>query len=429
LHKWTEAGKLDGFAMNPTSATTMPTFDVASVREDFPILDTRVGAHPLVYLDNAATSQKPQAVIDALSHYYGARNANIHRGVHYLSGAATDAYDQARVAVAKFLHAAEPRECLFVRGATEAINLVAATWGRKNLRTGDEILLTEMEHHANIVPWQLAAEATGATIKVIPISDRGELILDNLDKLLTPRVKMLAVTQVSNALGTVNPVAELIRRAHAVGAKVLVDGAQAVPHLPVDVRSLDCDFYAFSGHKIFGPTGIGILYGKAALLETLPPYQGGGDMIERVTFEKTTFRGLPERFEAGTPHISGAIGLGAALQYFAKIGPEAAAAHERDLLAYATAQVRAVPGLRIIGEAAEKVGVLSFVMEGVHPHDIGTILDNEGIAIRAGHHCCQPLMRRLGIAGTARASFAFYNTRAEADRLTAALHKVKKMFG
>ncbi len=415
--------------MNPTSATAQPAFDVERVREDFPILDTRVGAHPLVYLDNAATSQKPQVVIDALTHYYAARNANIHRGVHYLSGAATDAYDQARVTVAKFLGAAEPRECLFVRGATEAINLVAATWGRKNLRAGDEILLTEMEHHANIVPWQLVAEATGAVIKVIPITDRGELILDNLDELLTPRVKMLAVTQVSNALGTVNPVAELVRRAHAAGAKVLVDGAQGAPHVPVDVCALDCDFYAFSGHKIFGPTGIGILYGKAALLETLPPYQSGGDMIERVTFAKSTFRGLPERFEAGTPHISGAIGLAAALQYFAKIGPEAAAAHERDLLVYASEQVRAVPGIRIVGEAAEKVGVLSFVMDDVHPHDIGTILDNEGIAIRAGHHCCQPLMRRLGVAGTARASFAFYNTRAEVDRLAAALHKVKKMFG
>jgi cysteine desulfurase/selenocysteine lyase len=410
----------------PAPATTV--FDADAVREDFPILATSVGAHPLVYLDNAATTQKPHPVLDALHEYYSLRNANIHRGVHYLSGVATDAYDVARARVQTFLNA-EARECLFVRGATEAINLVAATWGRQNLRRGDEILLTGMEHHANIVPWQFAAEATGAVIKIIPVTDRGELALDTLDTLLTPRVKMFALAHVSNALGTVNPVRELARRAHAVGALVLVDGAQSAPHLPIDVRDLDCDFFAFSGHKVFGPTGIGVLYGKAALLEAMPPYQGGGDMIERVTFEKTTFRGPPERFEAGTPHISGAIGLAAALHYLAQFDHAALAAHERDLLDYATAGVRAVPGVRIVGEAADKVGVLSFVMEGVHPHDIGTVLDNEGIAIRAGHHCCQPLMKRLGIAGTARASFAFYNTRAEADRLVAALHKVKKLFG
>ena len=415
--------------MPPPAASNAPAFDVAAVREDFPILATRVGTHPLIYLDNAASAQKPRAVIDAISEYYSARHANIHRGVHYLSAEATDAYDQARVIVAKFLNAAEPRECIFVRGTTEGINLVASSWGRANLRSGDEILLSTLEHHANIVPWQIAAEAAGAKIKVIPINDRGELNLDQLDALLTPRVKLLAITHVSNALGTVVPVRDLIRRAHAVGAVVLVDGAQAVPHLRIDVRDLDCDFYAFSGHKLFGPTGIGILYGKAALLEKLPPYQSGGDMIERVTFEKTTFRGLPERFEAGTPDISGAIGLGAAIRYLDKLGHDALAAHERRLLDHATAAVRAIPGVRLIGEAADKVGVLSFVMDGVHPHDIGTILDSEGIAIRAGHHCAQPLMQRLGITGTARASFAFYNTLEEADHLAAALLKVKKMFG
>jgi cysteine desulfurase/selenocysteine lyase len=349
--------------------------------------------------------------------------------VHYLSAEATDAYDQARVTVAKFLNAAEPRECIFVRGATEGINLVASSWGRANLRAGDEILLTTLEHHANIVPWQIAAEAAGAKIKVIPINDRGELLLDHLDSLLTPRVRLLAITHVSNALGTVVPVREIIRRAHAAGAVVLVDGAQSVPHLRIDVRDLDCDFFAFSGHKLFGPTGIGVIYGKATLLEKLPPYQSGGDMIERVTFEKTTFRGLPERFEAGTPDISGAIGLAAAIRYLDKLGHDALAAHECRLLDHATAAVRAIPGVRLVGEAADKVGVLSFVMDGVHPHDIGTILDSEGIAIRAGHHCAQPLMQRLGITGTARASFAFYNTLEEADRLAAALFKVKKMFG
>ncbi len=405
-----------------------PAFDVAAVREDFPILDTQVGAHPLIYLDNAATAQKPQAVMDALSHYYSATNANIHRGVHYLSAEATDAYDKARVTVANFINAAEPRECIFVRGTTEGINLVASSWGRTNLRKGDEILLTGMEHHANIVPWQMVAAATGAVIKVIPVTDRGELALDDIDKLLTPRVKLLALTHVSNALGTINPVRELVARAHAVGALTLVDGAQSAPHLRVDVRSLDCDFFAFSGHKVFGPTGIGVLYGKAALLEKMPPYQGGGDMIERVTFEKTTYRGLPERFEAGTPDISGAIGLAAAIHYLAKFDHAKLSAYESDLLAYASDAVAGVNGVRIVGEAPEKVGVLSFVMDDVHPHDIGTVLDSEGIAIRAGHHCCQPLMKRFGIAGTARASFAFYNTRAEVDRLADALVKVKKMF-
>ncbi len=412
-----------------TRVPSAPRFDAANVREDFPILDTQVGAHALVYLDNAATAQKPQAVIDAVSHYYASTNANIHRGVHYLSGEATDAYDKARVTVANFLNAAEPRECIFVRGTTEAINLVASSWGRTNLQKGDEILLTTMEHHANIVPWQLVAAATGAIIKVIPITDRGELELSQLDRLLTPKVKLLAVTQISNALGTINPVRELVQKAHKVGALVLVDGAQSTPHLRVDVRALDCDFFAFSGHKVFGPTGIGVLYGKAALLEKMPPYQGGGDMIDRVTFEKTTFRGLPERFEAGTPDISGAIGLAAAIHYLAKFDHSALAAYESDLLTYATEAVANVNGVRLIGEAPEKAGVLSFVMEGVHPHDIGTVLDSVGIAIRAGHHCCQPLMKRLGLAGTARASFAFYNTRTEANRLAEALVKVKKMFG
>ncbi len=411
-----------------THAKTAQSFDVNAVREDFPILDTQVGAHALVYLDNAATAQKPQAVIDAVSHYYASTNANIHRGVHYLSAEATDAYDRARVTVAKFLNAAEPRECIFVRGTTEGINLVASSWGRANLRAGDEILLTGMEHHANIVPWQLIAQATGAVIKVIPVTDGGELDLGHLDELLTVRTKILAIVHVSNALGTVNPVRELIARAKKVGAITLVDGAQSVPHLHVDVQALDCDFFAFSGHKLFGPTGIGVLYGKAALLEKMPPYQGGGDMIERVTFEKTTFRGLPERFEAGTPDISGAIGLAAAIHYLEKFDHAALAAHESALLSYATEAVSEVQDIRIIGEAPEKVGVLSFVMEGVHPHDIGTVLDSEGIAIRAGHHCCQPLMQRYKIPGTARASFAFYNTRAEVERLAAALAKVRKLF-
>ena len=411
-----------------THAKTAQSFDVNAVREDFPILDTQVGAHALVYLDNAATAQKPQAVIDAVSHYYASTNANIHRGVHYLSAEATDAYDRARGTVAKFLNAAEPRECIFVRGTTEGINLVASSWGRANLRAGDEILLTGMEHHANIVPWQLIAQATGAVIKVIPVTDGGELDLGHLDELLTVRTKILAIVHVSNALGTVNPVRELIARAKKVGAITLVDGAQSVPHLHVDVQALDCDFFAFSGHKLFGPTGIGVLYGKAALLEKMPPYQGGGDMIERVTFEKTTFRGLPERFEAGTPDISGAIGLAAAIHYLEKFDHAALAAHESALLSYATEAVSEVQDIRIIGEAPEKVGVLSFVMEGVHPHDIGTVLDSEGIAIRAGHHCCQPLMQRYKIPGTARASFAFYNTRAEVERLAAALAKVRKLF-
>ncbi len=411
-----------------TKAKTVPRFDVAAVREDFPILDTQVGAHPLIYLDNAATAQKPQAVIDAVSHYYAATNANIHRGVHYLSAEATDAYDRARMTVARFINAAEPRECVFVRGTTEAINLVASSWGRTNLRKGDEILLTGMEHHANIVPWQMAAESLGAVIRVIPVTDQGELDLGKIDQLRTSRVKLLAVTHVSNALGTINPVRVLIQRAHAVGAVTLVDGAQAAPHLQVDVRSLDCDFFAFSGHKVFGPTGIGVLYGKAALMEKMPPYQGGGDMIERVSFEKTTYRGIPERFEAGTPDISGAIGLAAAIQYLEKLGHATLANYESSLLTYATEAVGQIQGVRIIGDAPEKIGVLSFVMDGVHPHDIGTVLDNEGIAIRAGHHCCMPLMKRFGLPGTARASFAFYNTHAEADRLAAALAKVWKMF-
>jgi cysteine desulfurase/selenocysteine lyase len=409
-------------------AKTALAFDVTAVREDFPILDTQVGAHSLVYLDNAATAQKPQAVIDAVSHYYAATNANIHRGVHYLSAEATDAYDRARITVAKFLNAAEPRECIFVRGATEGINLVASSWGHAHLRPGDEILLTGMEHHANIVPWQLIAQKTGAVIKVIPVTDSGELDLGRLDEVLTSRTKILAIVHVSNALGTVNPVRQLIARAKKVGALTLVDGAQSVPHLRVDLQALDCDFFAFSGHKLFGPTGIGVLYGKAALLEKMPPYQGGGDMIERVTFEKTTFRGLPERFEAGTPDISGAIGLAAAIHYLGKFDHAALAAHESALLSYATEVVAGVQGIRLIGQAPEKVGVLSFVMDGVHPHDIGTVLDSEGIAIRAGHHCCQPLMHRYHIPGTARASFAFYNTRAEVDRLAAALAKVRKLF-
>lgn len=403
-------------------------FDVESVRADFPILEQKVHGKPLVYLDNAATSQKPRAVIDAISHYYEGTNANIHRAVHHLSEQATGEYEAARVTAQKFINAASPTEIIFVRGTTEGINLVAQTFGRVNIHAGDEVVVTDMEHHSDIVPWQLLCEDRGAKLRVVPINDRGELILEEYDKLLGPKTKLVCVTHVSNALGTVNPVREIIEKAHSLGIPVLVDGAQAVPHMKVDVQALDCDFYSFSGHKVYGPTGIGVLYGKKALLEAMPPYQGGGDMILSVTFEKTTYNRLPYKFEAGTPDIAGVIGLGAALDYVSGLGIEKIGAYEHELLDYATAAVSSIPGLKIIGTAKEKAGVLSFTLENIHPHDIGTILDREGIAIRTGHHCSQPVMKRFGVDSTARASFAMYNTKQEVDALVRGIEKVREVF-
>ena len=407
----------------------MAKWDVQKIRADFPILGTEVNGRPLVYLDNAATSQKPLAVIEAMDRFYRGQNGNIHRGVHYLSQVATDAYDRAREKVARFIGAPAAREIVFVRGATEGINLVAQGLAEVLLREGDEILLTRLEHHANIVPWQEAARRSGAVIKVAGVTPEGRLDVEDFGRLLGERTKVVALGHASNALGTVYPVAELIRRSHAAGAAVLLDGCQSAPHFRVDVAALDCDFFVFSGHKVCGPTGIGVLYGKSAWLERLPVYQTGGDMIGRVSFEDgTTFRAAPEKFEAGTPDIAGAIGLGAAVDYLEATGVDAIEVAERDLLAHATDGLRGVPGLKIYGEAAEKVPVLSFTMEGVHPHDIGTILDTDGIAVRAGHHCAQPLMKHYRIPGTARASFAFYNTREEADALVASLRKIAKMF-
>jgi cysteine desulfurase/selenocysteine lyase len=404
------------------------TLDAARLRADFPILRERVHGKPLVYLDNAATTQKPQAVIDAELRYYVHDNANVHRGVHALSQQATDAYEAARSTVQRFINANAPEEIVYVRGATEAINLVAQSYARPRLAPGDEILISAMEHHSNIVPWQLACEQTGAALKVAPVTDAGELDMAAFDALLCRRTRLVAVTQLSNALGTIPPIERIIANAHALDVPVLVDGAQAVPHIGVDVRALDCDFYAFSGHKIFGPTGIGVLYAKADLLNAMPPYQGGGDMIRAVSFAKTEYNDLPWKFEAGTPNIAGAIGLGAALDYVAAVGIDAIAAHEQDLLAHATREASRIPGLRIIGTAAHKASILSFVLDGVHPHDIGTILDRRGVAIRAGHHCAMPLMQRFGIAGTARASFALYNTREEVDALIAGIEEVRRMF-
>ncbi len=403
-------------------------FDLAVVREQFPALRQVVHGHPLVYLDNAATAQKPLAVIEALVRYYTRDNSNIHRGLHELSERATEAYEQARATAQRFLNAADPREIVFVRGTTEAINLVAACWGRAHLKPGDEVVISEMEHHSNIVPWQILRDQLGCVLRVVPVNDRGEFLLEAYEKLLGPRTRLVSVAHVSNALGTINPVRQIVQTAHRHGALVLVDGAQAAPHLKVDVRALDCDFYAFSGHKVYGPTGVGVLYGKAALLDAMPPYQGGGDMISSVTFAKTTYNRIPYKFEAGTPNIAGGIGLGAALDYLTSLGQVNIGAHERDLLAYGTEQLSAIPGLRLIGTAREKAGVLSFVLDGIHPHDIGTILNHEGIAIRAGHHCTQPLMQRFGIPATARASLALYNTRGEIDRLVAGIHKVKEVF-
>jgi cysteine desulfurase/selenocysteine lyase len=403
-------------------------FDAERIRQDFPILHQEVHGRPLVYLDNAATSQKPRQVIEALDRYYQSDNANIHRGVHALSERATAAFEGARDKVKKFLNAADRREIVFVRGATEAINLVAQSYARPRLKPGDEILITEMEHHANIVPWQMVCEQTGAKLKVVPINEAGELLLDEFHRLLSARTKLLAVAHVSNALGTVNPVKEMTDAAHARGAAVLLDGAQAVPHAAVDVQALDCEFYAFSGHKLYAPTGIGVLYGKAALLEAMPPYQGGGDMIRSVSFTKTEYNALPYKFEAGTPHIAGGVGLGAAIDYVSGIGLDAIAAWEDELLRYATVRALEIPGLRLIGTARHKAGILSFILKGVHPHDIGTILDNEGVAIRSGHHCAMPVMDHFTLPATARASLAFYNTRDDIDRLIAAILKVKEVF-
>ncbi|MEK7217305.1 MAG: cysteine desulfurase [Chloroflexota bacterium] len=411
------------------SGAATQSFDVTRARADFPILRQLVRGKPLVYLDSAATAQKPQAVIDTLVRYYTTENANVHRGVHYLSQQATDDYEGGRSKVRAFLNAKEDREIIFVRGATEGINLVAATYGRNNVGADDEVIVTAMEHHSNIVPWQMLCQEKGARLRVIPINDRGELLMEEYEKLLNPRTKMVAVVHQSNALGTLNPVSEIIRLAHQQGVPVLLDGAQSVPHMAIDVQSLGCDFLAFSGHKLFGPTGIGVLYGKAALLEAMPPYQGGGDMIRSVTFERTTYNDLPYKFEAGTPHIEGAIGLGAAIDYLTALGLDRTAAYEHELLAYGTERLAEIPSLTIIGTAREKAGVLSFVLDNVHPHDIGTILDTEGIAIRTGHHCCQPVMDRFGIPATARASLAFYNTREEIDALVSGLHKVVEVFG
>lgn len=404
-------------------------FDVERIREDFPILRQQVRGKPLVYLDNAATSQKPKIVIDTITQYYLAVNSNVHRGVHFLSEQATQAYEGARDKAGRFLNAADAREIIFVRGTTEGINLVAQSYGRAFLKEGDEIIISAMEHHSNIVPWQILCEQVGARLRVILINDDGELLVDEYEKLLNERTKFVSVVHVSNVLGTINPVKQIIEMAHRFSIPVLVDGAQAAPHLPVDVQALDCDFYVFSGHKLFGPTGIGVLYGKAELLEAMPPYQGGGEMIRAVTFEKTLYNVIPFKFEAGTPHIEGAIGLGAAIDYLGGIGLERIVAYEQDLLAYATEALSAIPGLRIIGTAREKASVLSFVLDNVHAHDIGTILDQEGIAIRAGHHCAMPLMKRFNVPATARASLAFYNTKGEIDALVKAIYKVKEMFG
>ncbi len=412
----------------PTLSPAGPHWDVERIREDFPVLRQTVNGKPLVYLDNAASSQVPQVVIDRGSRYLREEHSNIHRGVHYLSQRATTAYEGAREKVRRFINAKDARECIFVRGCTEGINLVMHGYGRKFVKEGDEVMISAMEHHANIVPWQMLCEEKGARLRVIPINDAGELVLDEYDALLNERTKIVAVTHISNALGTINPVKEIIARAHKYGVPVLIDGAQSAPHLAVDVQELGCDFFAFSGHKMFAPTGSGIVYGKAELLEKMNPFQGGGDMIRTVTFEKTTYAGLPNKFEAGTPAIASQIGLGAAIDYLNSIGREGAVAYEQELLRYATEKVGAIEGVRIIGTAREKASVLSFVVEGVHPHDIGTVLDQEGIAVRAGHHCAQPVMKRFDVPATARASFAFYNTRQEVDTLARAIERVIEVF-
>ena len=419
------------FSVSPDSPSerNLRGYDVERIRADFPILHQKVHGHPLVYLDNAATSQKPRQVIDAIVRYYERDNANIHRGVHYLSEKATEGYEGARKTVQEFINAGDCREIIFVRSTTEAINLVAQTYVRQNLRAGDEVLITAMEHHSDIVPWQMICQEKNAKLQVAPINEDGELILEEFERLLNPRTKIVAVAHLSNALGTINPLRQIIDLAHAKNVPVMVDGAQAAPRLPVDVRELDCDFYAFSGHKIYGPTGIGVLYGKLPLLEAMPPYQGGGDMISSVAFERTVYNKVPHKFEAGTPDISGPIGLRAALEYINRLGIENIERHEHDLLEYATKRVSALPGIKLIGTAKQKAGVLSFVMDGVHPHDVGTILDQQGIAIRTGHHCAQPVMQRFGVPATARASFGLYNTKEEIDALVSGIKKVQEVFG
>jgi cysteine desulfurase/selenocysteine lyase len=412
-------------ALRPRSGSGI---DVERIRADFPILDLRIEGKPLVYLDNAASSQMPQQVIDRLVRYQATQHANIHRAVHTLSEIATAEYEEARRKLARFINAREERELIFTSGTTEAINLAMHAYGRKFIGAGDEIILTTLEHHSNIVPWQMLAEEKGARIRVVPINDAGELLLDDYETLFNERTKLVGVAHVSNALGSVNPVKQMIAFARARGVPVLVDGAQAVPHMKVDVQDLDCDFYAFSGHKLCGPTGIGILYGKAALLERMQPFKGGGDMILSVTFEKTTYNVIPQKFEAGTPPIAAAIGLGAAVDYLSAIGMDAIAAHELDLLDYATGQLERMPGVRIIGSAREKAAVLSFALEGVHPHDVGTLLNQDGVAVRTGHHCAQPVMQRFKVPATSRASFAFYNTMAEVDALVAGIRNVQKVF-
>jgi cysteine desulfurase/selenocysteine lyase len=404
------------------------SFDAERARRDFPILQQDVRGRPLAYLDSAATAQKPRQVIEAIARFYQRDNGAVHRAVHLLGERSTEAYEGARATVARHLGAADPREVVFVRGTTEAINLVAASWGARHVGAGDEILVTEMEHHSNIVPWQLLAERAGARLRVLPVDDRGELRLEELDALLGPRTRLLAVTHVSNVLGTVNPIRELCERAHAAGVPVLVDGAQGVPHLAVDVRALGCDFYAFSGHKAFGPTGIGALWARRELLAAMPPWQGGGGMIASVSFEKTSFAEPPARFEAGTPNTGGAVGLAAALDYLAAAGPHEVEAWERQLVARAEAALREVPGLRLIGAPRQRAGVISFVLDGVHAHDLGTVLDREGVAVRAGHHCAQPLLERFGVAATARASFALYNTQGDVDALVRGLHRAREIF-
>jgi len=414
--------------MSTLSSAVAAGFDVEKIREDFPVLKQKVHGQPLVYLDSAATAQKPTVVVDAIRRFHEVDCANIHRGVHELSQRSTAAYEETRTKMRKFLNAKSETELIFVRGTTEAVNLVSSSWGRGNVKEGDEIVISAMEHHSNIVPWQMLCEEKGAKLRVIPMNDRGELILEEYEKLLNPRTRMVAVAHVSNALGTINPVREIVEMAHRAGALTLIDGAQSAPHLKVDVQAIDADFYTLSGHKICGPTGIGILYGKAKLLNAMPPYQGGGDMIRTVTFEKTTYNDLPYKFEAGTPNIAGGIGMGAALDYLNGIGLDRIAAYEHELLVYGTARLQEIAGLRIIGTAREKAAVLSFVIEGIHPHDIGTVLDRQGIAVRTGHHCAQPVMDWFHIPATTRASLAFYNTSAEIDKLAAGLHRVKEIF-
>jgi cysteine desulfurase / selenocysteine lyase len=422
---------LANFSVNPAGAPLpqVEPYDVERIRADFPILHQKVHGHPLVYLDNAATTQKPRQVIEAITRYYERDNANIHRGVHALSQRATEEYELARKTAQQFIGAEDCREIIFVRSTTEAINLVAQTYGRQNLKPGDEVLITAMEHHSDIVPWQMICEEKQAKLRVAPINEAGELSLPDFERLLTGRTKLVAVAHLSNALGTINPVQQIVELAHAKNVRVMVDGAQAAPRLPVNVRQLDCDFYAFSGHKIYGPTGIGVLYGKLALLEAMPPYQGGGDMISSVSFERTVYNKVPHKFEAGTPDISGPIGLKAALDYVSRLGVENIEQHENQLLEYGTNRISALSGVKLIGTAKQKAGVLSFVMEGVHPHDIGTILDQEGIAIRTGHHCAQPVMERYGIPATARASLGLYNTKEEIDALVSGIKKVQEVFG